>query len=57
MDANTCIGRYNNHKQKENDHLNQLTAQMHEFLNRQQSEPLRDTTDKINNSNNSNNNE
>jgi hypothetical protein len=51
------LGRYNNHKQKENDHLNQLTAQMHEFLNRQQSEPLRDTTDKINNSKNSNNNE
>ena len=48
------LGRYNNHKQKENDHLNQLTAQMHEFLNRSQSEPLRDATAKINNNNNDN---
>ena len=29
---------------------------MHEFLNRQQSESLRDTTDKINNGNNNNKN-
>ena len=46
------LGRYNNHKQKENDHLNQLTAQMHEFLNRSQPEPLRDATAEINNNNN-----